>query len=90
MSKTTLRDSRFIRWSILIVVSATMAVNYFFYDVLSPLQGKLREMLNFTIRSMVFLYRPIQSRMYSWLWLWLEELSSIKSVSGSPVPCSSD
>jgi MFS family permease len=55
MSNITIRDSKFIRWSILLGVSATMAVNYFFYDVLSPLQGKLREVLHFTNSEYGFL-----------------------------------
>jgi MFS family permease len=50
-----LREKKFLRWMMLIVVSSIMAANYFFYDVLSPLQGKLREMLHFTNSEYGFL-----------------------------------
>jgi MFS family permease len=55
MSSTTIRESKAIRWIVLLVVSSVMAANYFFYDVLSPLQGKLREVLGFTNSEYGFL-----------------------------------
>jgi MFS family permease len=55
MSSTTIRDSKAIRWIVLLVVSSIMAANYFFYDVLSPLQGKLREVLGFSNSEYGFL-----------------------------------
>ena len=33
-----MNDSAAMRWSILLLVSFAMAVNYWFYDVLSPIQ----------------------------------------------------
>lgn len=55
MSRNTIRESKAMRWLILILVSLVMAANYFFYDVLSPLQGKLREILGFTNSEYGFL-----------------------------------
>ncbi|MBN2613426.1 MAG: MFS transporter [Bacteroidales bacterium] len=51
----TLRDSNVMRWIILFSVSFVMAVNYFFYDVLSPLQSHLREYLGFSNAEYGFL-----------------------------------
>jgi MFS family permease len=50
-----MRDSKALRWLILFLVSFIMSVNYFFYDVLSPLQGKLREVLGFSNSEYGFL-----------------------------------
>lgn len=55
MNNSTLRDSKAFRWFILLLISSIMAVNYFFYDVLSPLQGKLREVLGFNNSEYGFL-----------------------------------
>ena len=55
MSEKILRDSNLLRWLVLIVVSLSMAANYFFYDVLSPLQGLLRENLGFSNSEYGFL-----------------------------------
>ncbi|MBN2485866.1 MAG: MFS transporter [Bacteroidales bacterium] len=54
MSKI-LRESKILRWAILLIVSSVMAANYFFYDVLSPLQGKLREVMGFSNSEYGFL-----------------------------------
>lgn len=43
--KLTLRDSGFVRWSMLILIAATMLFAYMFVDVLSPLQSQLAEHL---------------------------------------------
>jgi MFS family permease len=51
----SLRDSKAARWSILFMVSTVMAANYFFYDILSPLQGQLLEILNFSNTQYGFL-----------------------------------
>ena len=51
----TLRDSNVARWTILLIISLTMAANYFFYDVLSPLQSTLRDHLGFTNSQYGFL-----------------------------------
>lgn len=55
MTQKSLRDSNLFRWSVLIIVSLSMAANYFFYDVLSPLQGLLRENLGFSNSEYGFL-----------------------------------
>ena len=55
MTGKTLRDSNLLRWSVLIIVSLSMAANYFFYDVLSPLQSLLRENLGFSNSEYGFL-----------------------------------
>ncbi|RME26035.1 MAG: MFS transporter [Deltaproteobacteria bacterium] len=39
--RKTLADSAGMRWGILLLVSFAMAVNYYFYDVLSPIQEEL-------------------------------------------------
>lgn len=54
MQKTSMRQSG-IRWVVLLVISSIMAANYFFYDVLSPLQGKLREVFGFSNSEYGFL-----------------------------------
>ncbi|MFO7658533.1 MAG: MFS transporter [Bacteroidales bacterium] len=53
--RKSLRDSNVMRWSVLLSVSFVMAVNYFFYDVLSPLQSLLRENLGFSNAEYGFL-----------------------------------
>jgi len=40
---TSLRDSKSARWFVLITVSFLMLTGYFFTDILSPLQGMLRD-----------------------------------------------
>ncbi len=51
----TLRDSKALRWMVLLLISLVMMANYFFYDVLSPLQGLLRQHLGFTNTEYGFL-----------------------------------
>jgi MFS family permease len=41
--KSSLRDSKTARWFVLIVVSFLMFTGYFFTDIMSPLQGALRD-----------------------------------------------
>lgn len=53
--RKSLRDSNLMRWSVLLSVSFVMAANYFFYDVLSPLQPLLREKLGFSNSEYGFL-----------------------------------
>ena len=53
--KKSLRDSNIMRWIVLLTISFVMAVNYFFYDVMSPLQSLLRENLGFTNSEYGFL-----------------------------------
>ncbi len=55
MIQKSLRDSNLMRWSVLLSVSFVMAANYFFYDVLSPLQPLLREKLGFSNSEYGFL-----------------------------------
>jgi MFS family permease len=42
-----IKDSRVLRWGILILISYTMAANYYFYDALSPLKSELTKHLGF-------------------------------------------
>ncbi len=51
----SLRDSNLVRWSVLLLISVTMAANYFFYDILSPLQNELRDYLHFSNSEYGFL-----------------------------------
>ncbi len=44
----TLRDSFIFRWGLLLLVSFTMAANYYFYDTLTPIQDNLRKFLHFS------------------------------------------
>jgi MFS family permease len=44
----SLSDIKSLRWIVMIIVSIVMAVNYYFYDTLSPLQTLLREHLGFS------------------------------------------
>lgn len=44
----TMRDKAVVRWAILLLVSFTMAANYYVYDALTPIQDKLREFLHFS------------------------------------------
>jgi MFS family permease len=46
--RRTIKDSAFIRWSVLLIISFVMAANYYFYDALSPLKSILQEHLNFS------------------------------------------
>jgi nitrate/nitrite transporter NarK len=46
--RKTLIDSTFAKWSVLLLVSFTMAANYYFYDALSPLQDLIQEKLKFS------------------------------------------
>jgi MFS family permease len=46
--KTSLRESKSARWFVLIAVSFLMLTGYFFTDILSPLQGLLRENAGWT------------------------------------------
>ena len=46
--KKSLADSAKLRWSVLLLVSFSMAVNYYFYDALSPLKEVLTTELGFT------------------------------------------
>jgi MFS family permease len=55
MIRKSLRDSNILRWSVLLSVSFVMAANYFFYDVLSPLQSLLRDKLSFSNSEYGFL-----------------------------------
>jgi MFS family permease len=46
--KKVLNDSAMIRWLVLIIVSISMASNYYFYDALSPLKQFMGEHLGFS------------------------------------------
>ena len=46
--KKALNESAAARWGIMLIVSFTMAANYYFYDALSPLKSLMEEMLGFT------------------------------------------
>ncbi len=46
--KKVLNDSALIRWVVLIIVSISMAANYYFYDALSPLKQYMGEHLGFS------------------------------------------
>jgi len=46
--KRALNDSAPMRWAVLLLVSFTMAANYYFYDALSPLQDLIQEKLKFS------------------------------------------
>ncbi|MFO8054977.1 MAG: MFS transporter [Bacteroidales bacterium] len=46
--KKKLNDSKVARWSVLLLVSFTMATNYYFYDALAPLADLIRLNLGFT------------------------------------------
>jgi len=48
MTKKTLRDSPFARWLVLLLTSAVMFFNYYFYDALSPLKDLMQENLGFS------------------------------------------
>ncbi len=48
MYKRTLNESAIHRWGIMILVSITMAANYYFYDALSPLKDLLEDIRNFS------------------------------------------
>jgi MFS family permease len=47
-TKKVLNDSALIRWLVLIIVSISMAANYYFYDALSPLKQYMGEHLGFS------------------------------------------
>ncbi|MDZ7778247.1 MAG: MFS transporter [Bacteroidales bacterium] len=46
--KKTLKDSPLARWFVLIVSSAVMFMNYYFYDALSPLKDLMQTNLGFS------------------------------------------
>ncbi|MCT4615550.1 MAG: MFS transporter [Marinifilaceae bacterium] len=46
--KQSIKDSKTARWFVLITVSFLMLTGYFFTDILSPLQGLLRENMGWT------------------------------------------
>jgi MFS family permease len=46
--KKALNDSLTLRWGIMLLVSFTMATNYYFYDALSPLKFLMERELGFT------------------------------------------
>ncbi len=48
MTQKTLKDSPFARWLVLLLTSAVMFFNYYFYDALSPLKDLMQENLGFT------------------------------------------
>ncbi len=48
MAKRTLKDSVFMRWLVLVLTSAVMFFNYYFYDALSPLKDLMQENLGFS------------------------------------------
>ena len=48
ISHTTMRESTLLRWTALILVSATMFFGYMFVDVLSPLQTLLQQQKGWT------------------------------------------
>lgn len=49
--QNSLRESKTARWFVLITVSFLMLTGYFFTDILSPLQGMLRENMSWTNSS---------------------------------------
>jgi len=48
MAGRTLKDSVFMRWLVLIISSAVMFFNYYFYDALSPLKDLMQDNLGFS------------------------------------------
>lgn len=46
--KRVLNESALVRWLVLIIVSISMAANYYFYDALSPLKQYMGEQLGFS------------------------------------------
>lgn len=42
MEKATIRDSAFIRWSALVLISLVMFSSYYFYDVYSGIKSALQ------------------------------------------------
>jgi MFS family permease len=53
--KKSIRESVYIRWGILFLVSLIMAANYFFYDALSPLKDQIQSRLGFSNQQYGFL-----------------------------------
>jgi MFS family permease len=49
--KSSLRDSKSARWFVLITVSFLMLTGYFFTDIMSPLQGMLRDQMGWSNSS---------------------------------------
>ncbi|MBI9034490.1 MAG: MFS transporter [Bacteroidales bacterium] len=49
--KQSLRDSKSARWFVLITVSFLMLTGYFFTDIMSPLQGMLRDQMGWSNSS---------------------------------------
>jgi len=48
MTQKTIKDSPFARWLVLLLTSAVMFFNYYFYDALSPLKDLMQENLGFS------------------------------------------
>lgn len=48
MTQKTIKDVPFARWAVLILSSAVMFFNYYFYDALSPLKDLMQENLGFS------------------------------------------
>ncbi len=53
--KKAMNEKPLVRWSVMLLVSFTMAANYYFYDALSPLKSALQEHLKFTSFDFGFL-----------------------------------
>ena len=51
----SIRESVYIRWGVLVILSLIMAANYFFYDALSPLKDKIQTNLGFSNQQYGFL-----------------------------------
>lgn len=46
--RASMTDNALLRWSVLLLISFAMAVNYYFYDVLSPIQEDVIKKLGFS------------------------------------------
>ncbi|MDX9999712.1 MAG: MFS transporter [Polyangia bacterium] len=46
--RASMSDNALLRWSVLLLISFAMAVNYYFYDVLSPIQEDVIKKLGFS------------------------------------------
>jgi len=46
--KTSMKDTAWIRWGILLLIASVQAVNYYFYDSFSPLKDSLSKEFGFT------------------------------------------
>jgi hypothetical protein len=67
--KKALNDSVSLRWGIMLLVSFTMATNYYFYDALSPLKFLMERELGFTSAEYGFFQAAYSFPMFSFLWL---------------------